>query len=56
MTMMAATHEMGFAKTVADTMVFMGASEIVEKAAPGKFFTAPDNSRPQLFLSQILTH
>jgi len=56
MTMMVATHEMRFAKTVADTMVFMGASEIVEKAAPGKFFTAPDNSRTQFFSSQILTH
>ena len=56
MTMIVVTHEMGFAKTVADTMVFMDAGEIVEKAAPGKFFTAPDNPRTQLFLSQILTH
>ena len=56
MTMIVVTHEMGFAKTVADTMVFMDAGEIVETAAPGKFFTAPDNPRTQLFLSQILTH
>ncbi len=56
MTMIVVTHEMGFAKTVADTMVFMDAGEIVETAAPDKFFTTPDNPRTQLFLSQILTH
>ena len=56
MTMIVVTHEMGFAKTVADTMVFMDAGEIVESADPSKFFTAPDNPRTKLFLSQILTH
>jgi general L-amino acid transport system ATP-binding protein len=56
MTMIVVTHEMGFAKTVADTMVFMDQGEIVETAEPGKFFTNPDSERTQLFLSQILTH
>jgi general L-amino acid transport system ATP-binding protein len=56
MTMIVVTHEMGFAKTVADTMVFMDQGEIVETAPPAKFFTNPDSERTQLFLSQILTH
>ena len=56
MTMIVVTHEMGFAKTVADTMVFMDQGEIIETAEPGKFFTKPDSERTQLFLSQILTH
>jgi general L-amino acid transport system ATP-binding protein len=56
MTMMVVTHEMGFAKTVADTMVFMDDAEVVEIAAPDVFFTAPKNERTQLFLNQILTH
>jgi general L-amino acid transport system ATP-binding protein len=56
MTMIVVTHEMGFAKTVADMMVFMDQGEIVETAEPGKFFTKPDSERTQLFLSQILTH
>ena len=56
MTMIVVTHEMGFAKTVADTMVFMDQGEIVETAEPGKFFTKPDSERTQLILSQILTH
>ncbi len=56
MTMMVVTHEMGFAKTVADTMIFMDKGEIVEIAKPDVFFTAPENERTQLFLKQILTH
>ena len=56
MTMMVVTHEMGFAKTVADTMVFMDDAEVVEIAAPDVFFTSPENERTQLFLNQILTH
>jgi ABC-type polar amino acid transport system ATPase subunit len=56
MTMVCVTHEMGFAKTVADRMVFMDEGEIVEVAEPEKFFTAPDSERAQLFLSQILSH
>ena len=56
MTMMVVTHEMGFAKTVADTMVFMDDAEVVEIAAPDVFFTSPENERTQLFLNQILPH
>jgi general L-amino acid transport system ATP-binding protein len=56
MTMICVTHEMGFAKKVADTMVFMDEGEIVEIATPGEFFTNPKNDRTKLFLSQILTH
>jgi general L-amino acid transport system ATP-binding protein len=56
MTMIVVTHEMGFAKTVADTMVFMDVGEIVEVAEPDVFFTNPENERTQLFLEQILTH
>ena len=56
MTMMVVTHEMGFAKTVADTMIFMDLGEIVEVATPDVFFTNPENERTQLFLKQILTH
>jgi general L-amino acid transport system ATP-binding protein len=56
MTMICVTHEMGFAKTVADTMVFMDEGSIVEVAAPSEFFEAPKSDRTKLFLSQILTH
>ena len=56
MTMVVVTHEMGFAKTVADTMVFMDYGEIVEVAPPNDFFTAPKSDRTSLFLSQILSH
>ena len=56
MTMVVVTHEMGFAKTVADTMVFMDYGEIVEVAPPNQFFTTPKNDRTTLFLSQILSH
>ncbi|WP_282605223.1 amino acid ABC transporter ATP-binding protein [Pelagibius sp. Alg239-R121] len=56
MTMICVTHEMGFARTVADTMVFMDNGEIVESAAPGNFFEAPKSDRTKLFLSQILSH
>jgi general L-amino acid transport system ATP-binding protein len=56
MTMVVVTHEMGFAKTVADTMVFMDYGEIVEVAPPDQFFTSPKNERTTLFLSQILSH
>ena len=56
MTMMVVTHEMGFAKTVADTMIFMDDAEIVEIAKPDVFFTNPESERTQLFLNQILTH
>ena len=56
MTMIVVTHEMGFAKTVANRMVFMDEGRIVEQAAPDKFFNNPDSDRTKLFLSQILNH
>ena len=56
MTMLVVTHEMGFAKTVADRVVFMDQGEIVETAAPQAFFDAPQTARAKLFLSQILGH
>jgi ABC-type polar amino acid transport system ATPase subunit len=56
MTMVCVTHEMGFAKTVADQMVFMDHGEIVETAPPAAFFEAPRNERTRTFLSQILSH
>ena len=56
MTMIVVTHEMGFAKTVADRMVFMDEGNIVEEASPDKFFNNPESDRTKLFLSQILNH
>jgi ABC-type polar amino acid transport system ATPase subunit len=56
MTMVVVTHEMGFARTVADRIVFMDQGEIVEAAAPESFFAAPQTDRARLFLSQILGH
>nr|WP_167495633.1 amino acid ABC transporter ATP-binding protein [Desulfosediminicola ganghwensis] len=54
MTMICVTHEMGFAKTVADRVIFMDAGEIVEENEPEEFFSNPQSERTQLFLSQIL--
>ena len=54
MTMMGVTHEMGFAREVADRVVFMDAGEIVEMATPEVFFTNPQHDRTKLFLNQIL--
>jgi general L-amino acid transport system ATP-binding protein len=56
MTMMVVTHEMGFARGVADLMVFMDQGEIVEQAPPSEFFARPRSDRTKLFLSQILSH
>jgi general L-amino acid transport system ATP-binding protein len=56
MTMICVTHEMGFAKRVADKIVFMDAGEIVEEASPAAFFSQPKSERAQLFLSRILGH
>ena len=56
MTMVCVTHEMGFARTVADTMVFMDRGEIVERGPPAEFFANPKSGRTKLFLSQILSH
>ena len=53
MTMLCVTHEMGFARSVADTMIFMDEGEIVENSPPGTFFTAPRSERTQRFLTQI---
>ena len=56
MTMVVVTHEMGFARTVADRVIFMDGGRIVEAAPPEEFFGAPKSERAKLFLSQILGH
>ena len=56
MTMLCVTHEMGFAKTVADSVIFMDGGEIIESNEPEEFFNNPQHERTQLFLSQILQH
>ncbi len=56
MTMICVTHEMGFAKTVANRMLFMDGGEIIEASTPDEFFTNPRSERTKLFLSQILSH
>lgn len=54
MTMICVTHEMGFAREVADRVVFMADGQIVEVGTPGHFFDNPQEERTKLFLSQIL--
>jgi general L-amino acid transport system ATP-binding protein len=54
MTMICVTHEMGFAKTIADQVVFMDQGEIIEVNKPDELFSNPQNERTQAFLSQIL--
>jgi general L-amino acid transport system ATP-binding protein len=56
MTMLVVTHEMGFARRVADRVIFMDMGEIVEADAPTEFFNNPRSERTKLFLSQILKH
>lgn len=56
MTMICVTHEMGFAKKVADRVIFMDGGEIVEENTPVEFFEHPETDRLQLFLSQVLQH
>lgn len=56
MTMLVVTHEMGFARTVADRIIFMDRGEIVEQNTPENFFSNPKSERTKLFLSQILHH
>jgi general L-amino acid transport system ATP-binding protein len=56
MTMVVVTHEMGFARTIADRIFFMDDGRIVEEGAPGAFFDNPTNPRTRLFLGQILHH
>ncbi|HIL87651.1 MAG TPA: amino acid ABC transporter ATP-binding protein, partial [Deltaproteobacteria bacterium] len=54
--MIVVTHEMGFARTVADQMIFMDEGELIEQNEPQEFFNNPQNDRTKLFLSQILQH
>jgi general L-amino acid transport system ATP-binding protein len=56
MTMLCVTHEMGFAKTVANRVIFMDGGEIIEQNSPDAFFDNPQSDRTKLFLSQILAH
>jgi general L-amino acid transport system ATP-binding protein len=56
MTMLVVTHEMGFAKTVANRVIFMDEGEIIEQNEPHEFFENPQSDRTKLFLSQILQH
>ena len=56
MTMICVTHEMGFARKIADWIVFMDEGEIIEIATPAVFFSAPESERAKLFLSQVLGH
>ena len=54
MTMICVTHEMGFAREVANRILFMDEGRILEEAPPEEFFTAPKNARAQEFLSKVL--
>lgn len=54
MTMLCVSHEMGFARTVADRVIFMDEGEIIEQNRPAEFFDNPQHERTKLFLSQIL--
>ncbi|MDR7866389.1 MAG: amino acid ABC transporter ATP-binding protein [Sporomusaceae bacterium] len=56
MTMIVVTHEMGFAREVADRVIFMDEGAIVEQSPPAEFFAAPKNERTKLFLSKVLNH
>lgn len=56
MTMICVTHEMGFARSVANRIIFMDEGEIVEQAEPAEFFENPKNARTRAFLDQILSH
>ncbi|WP_217895674.1 amino acid ABC transporter ATP-binding protein [Oceanospirillum sanctuarii] len=56
MTMLCVTHEMGFAKTVADRVIFMDKGQIIEENEPHEFFNNPQSERTKAFLSQILNH
>ncbi|HJM49067.1 MAG TPA: amino acid ABC transporter ATP-binding protein, partial [Alphaproteobacteria bacterium] len=56
MTMIVVTHEMGFAKTVANRVIFMDGGEIIEQNEPDEFFNNPQSDRTKIFLSQILQH
>jgi ABC-type polar amino acid transport system ATPase subunit len=56
MTMFVVTHEMGFAKKVADRIVFLDGGRLVEEGRPEIFFSQPKHERTKLFLSKILSH
>lgn len=56
MTMVCVTHEMGFARQVADRVIFMAEGEILEENTPERFFNAPQNPRAKAFLSQLIKH
>ena len=56
MTMLCVTHEMGFARQVANRVMFMDEGEIIEASPPETFFNNPQSERTRLFLSQILSH
>jgi general L-amino acid transport system ATP-binding protein len=55
-TMLCVTHEMGFARSVADRVIFMDQGQIVEQNAPEEFFAHPKNERTRDFLSKIIAH
>ena len=52
--MICVTHEMGFARTIADCVVFMDAGQVIEKAHPSTFFASPEHKRTQSFLKKVL--
>jgi polar amino acid transport system ATP-binding protein len=56
MTMICVTHEMGFARQVADRVIFMASGEIIEEADPEVFFKSPQHERTRAFLGEILAH
>lgn len=56
MTMVCVTHEMGFARQVADRVIFMADGQIIEQAPPGEFFESPKSERTKTFLGQVLGH
>ncbi|MDP6259314.1 MAG: amino acid ABC transporter ATP-binding protein [Rhodospirillales bacterium] len=56
MTMLVVTHEMGFARTVADRVIFMDEGQIIEENTPDAFFDNPDSERAQIFIGQVLHH
>ena len=56
MTMIVVTHEMGFAKSVANRVIFMDEGRIIEEGSPATFFNNPSNERTQMFLSKVLVH
>lgn len=55
MTMLCVTHEMGFARSVADSVIFMADGKIVEQAPPAQFFAHPQHEKTRTFLGQILS-